>query len=136
MPAEQFPTVADYMARTVYTVTPQMPILDAVDFFLQHRISGAPVVDSGELVGVLSEKDCLRLLAIGADGDVPRGTVGEYMTRDVKTIRSTMDIYYVAGLFIANVYRRFPVVDDGTLVGQISRRDILRAIQTRVREMP
>lgn len=50
------------------------------------------------------------------------------MTTEVETISPDMDLYYAAGLFLKRNYRRFPVVEDSVLVGQISRRDILRAI--------
>lgn len=125
------PLVRDYMATRVTTLTPEVNILDAVDLLVEQQISGAPVVSEGRLVGMLSEKDCLRLLSKGreSDADVPTGTVGDYMVTDVRTIPPDMDIYYVAGLFLNNPYRRYPVVDDGVIVGQISRRDVLRAIQ-------
>ncbi len=51
------------------------------------------------------------------------------MTSEVKTIPPTMDIYYVAGLFMSEDFRRFPVVEDGRIVGAITRFDVLRAVQ-------
>jgi len=125
------PTVASYMATDLHTLSPDADIRDAVDFLLEHRISGAPVIDAeGALVGVISEKDCLRLLATGDDHQRASGVVADFMTREPATIPSTMDVYFAAGVFLTRPYRRFPVVDDGKLVGQVSRRDILKAIQT------
>ncbi|MGB0592339.1 MAG: CBS domain-containing protein [Myxococcota bacterium] len=125
------PTVADYMATNLHTLTADADIRDAVDFLLEHRISGAPVIGGdGALVGVISEKDCLRLLAKGDDHQRASGTVADFMTREPATVPSTMDVYFAAGVFLTRPYRRFPVVDDGKLVGQISRRDILTAIQS------
>lgn len=129
---KRLPIVRDFMVTRLYTLSPDVHILDAVDMLVDRSISGAPVTEGGRLVGVLSEKDCLRLLSVGANADVPTGTVGDYMVREVHTIPPTMDIYYAAGLFLKNPYRRFPVVEDGVLIGQISRRDVLRAIQKHV----
>ena len=118
------------MATELKTLTPDTPILEAVDFLLNGRISGAPVLDdTGALVGIISEKDCLRLVARGVDNDIPAGVVGDFMTTEVQTVPPSMDIYYCAGLFLKNVYRRLPVVEDGRLVGQVSRRDLLRAMR-------
>jgi CBS domain-containing protein len=125
------PTVAEYMATHLHTLTPEDDIRDAVDFLIEHQISGAPVIDKdGALVGVISEKDCLRLLAMGDDHQKASGTVADFMTRDPATVPPTMDVYFAAGVFLTRPYRRFPVLDDGKLVGQVSRRDILKAIQT------
>jgi CBS domain-containing protein len=136
MGKHDLPAVAEYMTANVFTLRPEQDIEDAVDFFLSRQVSGAPVVDAaGTLVGILSEKDCLKLFAGGAGAEMPTGTVAEFMVRDVKTIPPTMDIYYCAGLFLKSAFRRFPVVDDETgLVGQISRRDVLRAIQDNLRD--
>ena len=125
----KLPTVREYMDRYVDTVTADMEVLDAVDFLLSKRITGVPVVDAaGSLIGILTETDCLKLLAKGADHDMPRGKVADFMTREVQTVPSRMDIYYAAGLFLKATFRRLPVVDDGKLVGAITRFDILRAI--------
>src|SRR5690606_103078 len=94
------------------------------------KVTGAPVVDkSGRLVGMLTEKDCLRLVAAGVGGELPRGTVADIMTRDPESIPPDMDVYYVAGLFLQRDFRRFPVVEDGKPVGASTRFDILRVIQ-------
>lgn len=129
---KKLPTVREFMVTRLYTVTPEVHILDAVDMLVERRVSGVPVVREGHLVGMLSERECLRLLTKGANDDVPTGTVGDYMITDVRTIPPTMDIYYVAGLFLKHGIRRLPVVEDGVLIGQISRRDVLRAIQEHV----
>ena len=128
-------TVRDVMATKLLTVRGDTDILDAVEFLLEHEISGAPVVsEDGGLIGVISEKDCLKLVAEGVGGDVPRGPVSAFMTQDVETIPPGMDIYYAAGLFLRNSFRRFPVVEDGKLVGQVSRRDLLRVVEGLLRQ--
>ena len=125
-----FPIVRDFMDKVVHTVTPEMPILDAVDFLLSHHVTGAPVVNAdGTLLGMLTEKDCLRLLSSGVDGDLPKGTVRDYMTTRIDSVSADMNVYFVAGLFLGANYRRFPVVEKGKLVGAITRFDILKSIR-------
>ena len=126
----RLPTVREFMDRHVQTISPDLDIMDAVDFLLEKRVTGAIVTDSkGKLVGILTEFDCLRLLTHGdARGEAPRGKVKEFMTAQVQTIPPTMDIYYCAGLFTDVSFRRFPVVEDGRLVGAITRFDLLRAV--------
>lgn len=127
----KLPVVRDYMVprNQLHVVGPDLPILSAIDILLGRRVSGAPVVDpaSDELVGILSEKDCLALLATGKAHDLPTGFVKDFMTVNVFTIIPKMDIYYAAGLFMKHDYRRFPVVENNRLLGQVSRRDIMRA---------
>ncbi len=121
--------VRDYMAGRLITFKPDMDVLDALYELVQNRIAGAPVVDDqGELVGMLSELDCLKIaLNAGYYGD-SGGPVSEYMTPDVETIDSEMSIVDLAQKFLSCGYRRFPVLRNNRLVGQISRRDVLRAL--------
>lgn len=126
----KLPVVRDHMDKRVATLRPETAILDAVGFLLEKQVTGAPVVDkSGRLLGILTEKDCLRLVAAGVGGDLPRGMVADIMTPNPETIPPDMDVYYAAGLFLTRPYRRFPVVENGKLVGAITRFDILRVIR-------
>ncbi len=127
----RLPTVAEFMDRHVETILPDADIMEAVDFLLEKRVTGALVADqSGKLVGILTEYDCLRLLTHGdAQAEAPRGKVRDFMTADVKTIPPTMDIYYCAGLFMNVSFRRFPVVEKGHIAGAITRFDLLRAVR-------
>jgi CBS domain-containing protein len=131
MTIHHLPTVQEFMDKYVDTLSPETDIMEAVNFLLEKRVTGALVTNSkGELVGILTEFDCLKLLALGgADHEVPKGTVKNFMTSEVQTIPPTMDIYYVAGLFMSAQFRRFPVVEHGRIVGAITRFDILRAVQ-------
>lgn len=124
------PVVRDFMDTVVPTVRPDMPILEAVDFLLSNHVTGAPVVNAdGTLLGMLTEKDCLRLLSTGVDGDLPTGTVKDFMTTKTDSVAPDMNVYFVAGLFLGANYRRFPVVEKGKLVGAITRFDILKSIR-------
>lgn len=120
----------DYMTRHLITLTPDMEVMHAVGIFVERQISGAPVLDpTGNLVGMLSEKDCMRVaLSAGYYGEWG-GRVAEYMHAPVATIDADMPIVEVAQLFAEREYRRYPVLEDARLVGQISRSDVLRALQ-------
>jgi len=128
------PRVSQFMDTTVHVLKPSMEIFEAVAFLLEHKVTGAPVVnEDNELIGILSEKDCLKLLALGDNTELPTGTVAEFMTAKVTSIPPRMNIYFVAGMFLNDVVRRFPVVEDGRLVGAITRFDILRAIEAHLK---
>ena len=130
------PLVRDYMDKVVPTLSPETDILEAVDFLLAKHVTGAPVLDgAGNVIGILTEKDCLRLLSTGADSDKPRGTVREYMTTQVVSVPSHMNVYFLAGMFLTASYRRLPVIDNGKLVGAITRFDVLRVIQANLKKM-
>ncbi len=124
--------VSDFMTRDLITVTPEMDIYKAIDLLIAKQISGTPVVDkSGKLIGMLSEKDCIKLLAKRAYHNQIGGTVKEYMTNSIQTVPPDMELVDLAEKFASPSFpfRRLPVVDQGRLVGQISRRDVLIAIQ-------
>jgi CBS domain-containing protein len=123
--------VKDYMTRTLVTFRPDTDVLDAIHKLVEHRIAGAPVVDdAGNLVGMLSEFDCMKIaLQTAYHGDYG-GPVSNYMSKDVKTVNAEMSIVDLAQQFADKGFRRFPVTDRNRLVGQISRRDVLRALET------
>ncbi|MBT8068334.1 MAG: CBS domain-containing protein [Gammaproteobacteria bacterium] len=123
--------VKDYMARTLVTFKPDTDVLDAVHVLVTKRIAGAPVVDdSGNLLGMLSELDCMKVaLDAGYHGNWG-GPVKDFMSEGVKTVDADMSIIDLAQEFITSRYRRFPVMDGTRLVGQISRRDVLRALES------
>ncbi len=131
-PMKHLPRIGDHMDAVVPTLSPETRIMKAVDFLLRHRVTGAPVVDSyGRLLGIITETDLLKLVTEGIQGQPPtKATVAEYMTTDVVTVPPTVDIYYVAGIFSKNKFRRLPVVEDGKIVGAITRYDLLRVIRT------
>lgn len=124
------PLVGAYMNTQFVTLAPTMTLFEAVDVFLKHAILGAPVVDAdGRLLGFFSEVDALRLLAVGAHHDVPVGTVQEYMVRKVVTVAPEVDVYWAAGLLLAQGLSYLPVVQSGLIIGLINRRAILKALK-------
>lgn len=120
----------DCMVREVITVRPDTNAYDAIALLLKHRISGMPVVDeSGKLVGILSEIDCLATLVDSRYHNMPTALVKDLMSTELQTVSPDTDIVKISELFLQTRYRRLPVVDSGRLVGQVSRRDVLRAIE-------
>lgn len=122
--------VKDYMARTLVTFKPDTDVLDAVHVLVTKRIAGAPVVDDeGNLLGMLSELDCMKVaLNAGYHGNWG-GPVSDFMSDGVKTVDAEMSIVDLAQVFVTTGFRRFPVMQGTRLVGQISRRDALRALE-------
>ena len=124
-------SVVDYMTKNLVTFTPDTEILKVIDVLLEKRITGIPVLnEKRELVGMIDDKDCLRVLFDGAYHNQPieNKTVAHYMSNVMKTVSPHTDIYEVADAFLNTIYKRLLVVDDhGKLLGQISRSDVLRA---------
>ena len=122
--------VKDYMAANLITFTPEMDVMVAVNLLVEKRISGAPVLDEhGNLVGILSERDCVRVALETCYHGEQAGVVVDYMNRDVHTVDGDMSILELARLFVDKPFRRYPVIDGNRLAGQISIRDVLRALE-------
>ncbi|MEE8209439.1 MAG: CBS domain-containing protein [bacterium] len=121
--------VKEFMAASLVSFTPNQDVRDAIKLLIEKRISGGPVVDNrGNLVGVFSQKDCLQVALNAAYHDHWGGKVSEFMNKDVKTVDPDTKMIEVVELFQKAPYGRYPVVKDNRLVGQISRRDALRAL--------
>ena len=130
--------IRDVMTTGLVTLKPEAPIFQAITHLLKHNISGAPVTDSeNKLVGIISEKDCLRIFANEAFfSEGAGGHVKDFMTTKVSTIDPDDDVFAAADIFLKSSFRRLPVVEDGNLVGQVSRRDILGASLEILSESP
>jgi len=127
------PPVTSYMTTKLVTFHPDTEIHTVIDQLLEHRISGAAVLDEkGNICGVIDDKDCLNTLidSLYYNQPVGRNRVSDYMTDVYKQINVNSTIGDVANLFIHTNFKRLLVVDDNQkLVGSISRRDVLRAIR-------
>ncbi len=118
------------MVTKLVTLHPEMDSFEAIDLLLKYRISGAPVVDQDRnYLGVFSERCSLSFLVEGAYDQLPSSQVFSYMDTEATTIDEEMDILSIAQIFLHSHARRLPVVTEGKLVGQISRRDVLSAVQ-------
>ena len=108
---EHIPVVKNYMITRLITLTRDMDVYFAIGLLLKNRISGAPVIDdNNNLVGILSEKDCLRIFANGSFYDMPGGTVSNFMTDVVSTVKPNSDLFSVADVFLQHNFRRMPIV--------------------------
>ena len=124
-------TVADYMAKRIVTLTKDTNVIDAIKKLLDHKITCAPVIDSkGQLIGMFSEKDGMKVFLESVYNQGMSGKVGEYMTIETINIDAQTSIVDLAEKFQKSSVRSFPVFQEGELVGVISRVDILRAFVT------
>jgi len=121
--AEQTPLVRDVMTAGLLTTTLGAPLLEAAETMVAHGVTGLPVVDDCmRLLGILSEKDVLRLL----DSSPSRSWhVRDVMTPDVVTFNVDDDLFDVCRCLAENSFRRVPVLDRGRLVGIVSRADLI-----------
>lgn len=117
--------VAEVMTRDLKVVSPNSTILETLDFFRQERISGAPVVENDQLVGLISIEDLIRCLR---KNDV-QNLVSNYMSGNLHTIRATDPVVEALKKFSSTHFGRFPVMDENDrLVGIITKGDLTRGI--------
>ena len=110
------------MAKDLITFKPDTLIGTAIESILNHKISGAPVVDeNGDLVGILSEKDCMKTLFESSYYNNLSGQVKDYTSTEVTTSDINETLADVTDKFNRLRFRRFSVLENGKLVGQISR---------------
>lgn len=129
-----YETIEKYMVplSNIVIFKPDQPIQEVITTIIEKKIAGAPVLDEqNRIVGMISEKDCLRLIVDQAYHNMPAETrkVSDYMTREVQTLSPDTNIVEAAVQFLNSPIRRFPVVKNGMLIGQVSRRHILRAAE-------
>ena len=114
------------MTANPITIEKSAPIYDAMKLLVERQVTGLPVVDAdGALVGIITEKDMLRLLY---ERDVSDSAVSDFMTSNAVTFSPEDSIVDVCECLIQNNFRRVPIVENGKLAGIISRADIIRYI--------
>ncbi len=122
--------VSDYMTTKLVTFSPKQSILEVMEQFAKYHISGGPVLDDkGLLVGMISEADCMKQISESRYFNQPilDKSVEKYMSKEVETIAHDISIFDAAGIFDKHHRRRLPVMKEETIVGQISRKDIVIA---------
>jgi CBS domain-containing protein len=123
-------SVKDYMSANVVTFSPVMDIQHAISQLIKKRISSAPVVDqTGDLVGMLTERDCMKIALSSSYYEEAAGKVLDYMQPVPTTVEADTSIIEVASLFSKVGHRSYPVMENNCLVGQISRHDVLKALK-------
>ncbi|MGD2103560.1 MAG: CBS domain-containing protein [Anaerolineae bacterium] len=121
--------VKEAMTSDVVTVSPEATMSEIREVLRTKRISGTPVVENGDLIGIISVEDLIKALA---EGEM-RATVAEKMTPDPVTIYADEPLVHAVGKFSDLSYGRFPVIDrDKGLVGIITQGDIVRAMLKRL----
>lgn len=121
--------VRDYMVSRLVLLKPDMEIVRATHLLIRNDISGAPVVDDeGRLVGILTERDCMRVAVEAEYYAMPGGLVKDVMSADPEFVSPDDSIFQLARRFIDQKYRRYPVVENDRVIGLISRRDVMRAL--------
>lgn len=119
--------VSSIMTRDVVTVNAEASIIEALELLRHHKISGLPVLSStGQVIGILSEKDLLHILLEKNVDGCPK--VEDYMTREVICFTENDDAVEICKFFMRSNVRRVPIVENGRLVGVVSRRDLLGLI--------
>jgi CBS domain-containing protein len=146
---------ADVMTPGVFSIPSDAPVMHAVRIMLQHHISGLPVVDAGNLVGILTEGDLLRRVEIGTQRKRPRWLeflvgpgrlaeeyarasgrkVHEVMTKEVRTVTENAPLDGIVKLMERYRIKRVPVMREQTVVGIVTRANLLRALASVAREV-
>lgn len=130
-------TARDFMVKKLITLRPDMDVIDAVRLLLKNRISGAPVVDAdGNFLGVFSEKCAMQVLLDAAYEQLPSNEIRLFMDTEAQTIAPDTQLLSIAQVFLLTSYRRLPVLEEGRLIGQLSRRDVMRASLDLIKKKP
>ena len=125
--------VKDYMTTQLVRFYPNQSIDEVVNTLVYRNISGGPVVDEqNKLIGVISEGDCLKEMVRGKYSNEPSlsSLVKDRMIKELETLSPNNSILEAAIAFLEKKVRRFPVLDNGELVGQISQRDVMKAFES------
>jgi CBS domain-containing protein len=123
--------VRDYMVGDPITIRPETEVMSVARMLVEKNISGAIVVDGEHrVVGILTERDFIDVALNAGYFDERGGSVAEFMSQDVETVSPDDSLVDVAARFVKSPYRRYPVVEQGRLIGVIARRDVLRALKS------
>ncbi len=122
--------VCDFMTKDLITFRANQSVEEVINTLIKNRISGGPVVnEKNELIGIISEGDCIKQISESRYYNLPleQENIEKHMVTNVETIDGNLNIFDAARQFLSSKRRRFPIVEDGKLIGQISQKDILKA---------
>lgn len=122
--------VSDYMSRNLTTFSPEQSVLEVMETLIKKKISGGPVVNQqNELLGIISEGDCMKQISSSRYHNHPMADikVQDHMATEIETIDGNMNVFDAADKFLTSKRRRFPIIEEGKLVGLISQKDVLKA---------
>lgn len=118
----------DIMTTRLHTLRAETDVFKAIETLNKNKISGAPVIDDQRhLLGMFTEKSCLEVLIDAAYEGLPTNRVSAFMDAPADTIEENTSLLSIAQIFLNKKTRRLPVLKDGKLIGQVSRRDVIRA---------
>jgi CBS domain-containing protein len=117
------PVVANHMSRNLLTVKPEDNLGDAARRMDERGVGAVLVLEGERLLGILTERDLLKAVARGFKEDAK---VADWMTRHPETIDSSDATDHAAALMIHGGFRHLPVLEEGSVAGIISIRDLMR----------
>lgn len=115
-------SVNEIMTKDVVSVSSQQTIQEVAQLMKQHNIGVLPVIDNGQLQGIVTDRDIT--IRSTADGTGPNTPVSQCMTTGVTVANSNMDIHEVANIMAEQQIRRLPVVDNNQVVGMVAIGDL------------
>ena len=120
-------TVRDIMTTKVITIHKDKPVCEVEGLFIEHEISGAPIVDDkGDVTGVISKSDVIRFVFTG--GDTNYASAWEIASPIVITTEASISIQEAASIMIDKHIHRLLVMDGKTMVGMLSAHDLVKLV--------
>ena len=119
------PAASDHMSRDLLTVDSSLPLAEVAARMVEREVGAVLVLDGERLAGILTERDVLRAVARGIRDDA---VVREWMTTDPETIEPGDSTEHAATIMMHGGFRHLPVTDQGSVVGILSIRDLMRIV--------
>jgi CBS domain-containing protein len=125
--------IRSLVGNAAHACGPETTLEEAATEMVRHDVGSLAVIDGSNLIGIITERDVLR--AVAKDANIEGDTVSSWMTPDPDTVSANLDIDDAVDWLLATGYRHLPVVEDGTLLGVASIKDLLWAISSDRRDV-